>query len=166
MHWQAASRQLQTMTRQRQYQCAKQVQSLISQSTMPWRAPGRSRGGCAEDSIEDVTYALASTLNSARNVASPACGNRRPPRIHTLYTCLLLVVTIFKLSSNLCARRHADLSFSLCGVSGVARLTLTNGRRANPLSLGLMRHATALLRKHVATPDSRARVLVRLYYTI
>lgn len=44
--------------------------------------------------------------------------------------------------------------------NGIARLTLTNARRANPLSLGLMRHATRLVREQIAPATSEARVLV------
>ena len=43
--------------------------------------------------------------------------------------------------------------------SGIARLTLTNTRHTNPLSLGLMRHATRLLQDEVA-PSSDVRALV------
>lgn len=44
--------------------------------------------------------------------------------------------------------------------TGIARLTLTNARRTNPLSLGLMRHATRLVRDQIAPATSEARVLI------
>ena len=44
--------------------------------------------------------------------------------------------------------------------TGIARLTLTNARQTNPLSLGLLRHATQLVRDQIAPETSGARVLV------
>ena len=55
---------------------------------------------------------------------------------------------------------HPGLTLGVDAATGVARLTLTNARRANPLSLGLMRHATGLLRHSIAPADSGVRVLV------
>jgi enoyl-CoA hydratase/carnithine racemase len=42
--------------------------------------------------------------------------------------------------------------------TGIARLTLTNTRRTNPLSVGLMQRATRLLREELA-PETRVLVL-------
>ena len=43
--------------------------------------------------------------------------------------------------------------------TGIARLTLTNARRTNPLSLGLMRHVTQLLRDRIEPSEARVLVL-------
>ena len=55
------------------------------------------------------------------------------------------------------AAEHITLQVD--AATGIARLTLTNTRRTNPLSLGLMLHATQLLRDQVA-PSSDVRALV------
>lgn len=56
--------------------------------------------------------------------------------------------------------KHGVALSGLNESSGIARLTLNNTRRTNPLNLDLMQHATRLLREHVAPITSPARVLI------